>query len=576
LTIQSYSQTVYYVSTSTGNDTRTSTQAQSSATPWKTIQHALDLSSPGCSILVMAGTYREELNIPVSGTSAGGYITLMNYNSDIVLLDGNATAATLLTISGRNYIRIQNIHFTNCIGNNSTGLLVEGTSHHIQILNNKFYDICWSANPAAIPTASKNAQPLIVYGTNGSTAITSLLIEGNELYNNRPGFSEVLAVNGNVDGFSILNNLVHDNQNIGIDIIGHEGTSPTASTDQARNGTIKGNTVYKCHSVYDGSAAGIYVDGGKDLIIENNYCSRNDWGIEIGCENPGTTTSAILVRNNVIYRNAKAGMQLGGYDGPVNTGTVLNSVIRNNTFFSNDTLNDGNGEIALSYSSGCSFQNNIFYATSGVFISDSWGGSSVGLNFDYNIFFTLSGTSGNAEFSLNGNSYTGFSNYKSGTGMDAHSTFQNPLLVSNSITATDVHLSSSSPAKNAGNPSLVAGAVETDMDGEARINNTVVDIGADEVQTVLSILNPGIIFSTSADLSNHLIVSPNPFTESFRIKYELGAEVKNVMLCNAVMQNIPLRNESGEYYAAENIAPGVYYLIIELTDKRVVKKIIRE
>lgn len=55
------------------------------------------------------------------------------------------------------------------------------------------------------------------------------------------GLSEVIAVNGNIDSFEVTNNKVHDNNNIGIALIGHEGVSPVAALDQARSGIIRNN-----------------------------------------------------------------------------------------------------------------------------------------------------------------------------------------------------------------------------------------------------------------------------------------------------------------------------------------------
>jgi hypothetical protein len=55
------------------------------------------------------------------------------------------------------------------------------------------------------------------------------------VYDNRTGNSESLTINGNVTHFQVTNNLVHDNDNIGIDAIGFEGTGPVGY-DQASMG----------------------------------------------------------------------------------------------------------------------------------------------------------------------------------------------------------------------------------------------------------------------------------------------------------------------------------------------------
>ena len=124
-----------------------------------------------------------------------------------------------------------------------------------------------SAN--AFVNASTNAQGIIVYGTNATTAITNLKIQNNQLYDCRLGYSEGIAVNGNVNGFEVTGNTVYNLTNIGIDLIGHEGACPNPTNDQARNGLVKNNIVHDCLSTY-ASSGGIYIDGGKIITVENN------------------------------------------------------------------------------------------------------------------------------------------------------------------------------------------------------------------------------------------------------------------------------------------------------------------
>ena len=75
----------------------------------------------------------------------------------------------------------------------------------------------------------------------------------------RTGSSEVTVLNGNIDGFSVRNNVIHNNNNIGIDLIGFEGTAakPTSMSTvngpgvgtrhefgYVRNGKVYSNIVY--------------------------------------------------------------------------------------------------------------------------------------------------------------------------------------------------------------------------------------------------------------------------------------------------------------------------------------------
>lgn len=45
-----------------------------------------------------------------------------------------------------------------------------------------------------------------------------MIIDGNEIDHLVLGFSESLAISGNVQYWQVTNNLIHDNNNIGIDL----------------------------------------------------------------------------------------------------------------------------------------------------------------------------------------------------------------------------------------------------------------------------------------------------------------------------------------------------------------------
>ncbi|CAF1580417.1 unnamed protein product [Didymodactylos carnosus] len=82
----------------------------------------------------------------------------------------------------------------------------------------------------------------------------------------------------------------------------------------ARNGVCANNTVYNVHSLYDPSAAGIYVDGGRNITIQYNEVWGLDVGIEIGAENKGVVVSQVQVLNNYVHDNDYWGLAFGGYD----------------------------------------------------------------------------------------------------------------------------------------------------------------------------------------------------------------------------------------------------------------------
>ncbi len=289
----------YYVAT-TGNDSNSGTQSA----PWKTIQHAADTAHAGSTVYARAGTYEELVRINVSGNPNDGFITFRSYPGEIAVLD--ATRFTpedrqgVLTIQNQSYVRIEGFEIRNFRTAEHRlapmGINVIGSGSHIELLNNNVHDIQQTFPGRDRPGSGGNGFGIAVYGTNATTPITELIIDGNEVHHLKTGSSESLVVNGNVTNFRITHNTVHDNNNIGIDVIGFERTVPDPAVDQARDGVVSHNLVYNITSrgnpAYgnDQSSDGIYVDGGTRILIEQNTLHDVDFGIELASEHKDPST----------------------------------------------------------------------------------------------------------------------------------------------------------------------------------------------------------------------------------------------------------------------------------------------
>ena len=468
-----------------GNDGNSGTEVS----PWLTIQRAANSAIAGSTVNIKAGTYKEKVNINVSGSAAEGFITFQNYGTDIVILDGAGLSvsgsAALLNIESKAYIRIKGLQIcnlkTSTKGAVPMGVFIAGTAGNIEIRNNYIHHI---ANTAAIAAGGngRNANGLAVYGNSGTAPISNLIIDGNEIAFCTLGSSESLVVNGNVDTFQITNNVIHDNDNIGIDCAGFYGAAP--ANDQARNGLIQGNTVYNITSYGNPAygtniraADGIYVDGGRDIIIERNVVHHVDIGIEVASEHSGKTTTGVTVRSNLIYRCYYTGLAFGGYTTSV--GWTANCVFENNTLVQNNTTNTLTGDIMIQQSHDNVVKNNIVYTSSqNVPVTNPFGNaSSYDNTLDYNLYFTPGGDS-NSSWKWNNNDYKGFEAYKTASGQDSNSVFSNPLF--KSLALFDVYLQDGSPAVNHGDPAYVSGAGEKDLFGNDRLSGASVDIGAFE------------------------------------------------------------------------------------------------
>ncbi len=474
-----HSQTEYYVSTA-GNDTNSGTEIF----PWKTLQKAFNSATAGSTVFIKSGIYNEKDTVHVSGNSVDGFLTFRPFEDDTVILDGTGRAGDqMILIEDKSYIRIIGLEIRNNLNQSfGSGIWVKGNGNHIELRNNTIHDMRRAG--------AGDCMAISIYGTS-NTSLSNIVVDSNIIYDCEPGHSEALTLNGNVDTFWVTNNLVHDVNNIGIDMIGGEGTCPTPSLDAVRNGICRGNIVYNAHSLYGGGyAAGIYVDGGINIIVENNRSYSNDVGIEIGCENQGRVSSGMIVRNNLVYDNDKRGIGIGGYDFPA-TGKVTTTSILNNTCFNNDTEGTGAGELIIEYTEDCIIKNNIFYSTSQNRLMTTMVGNTSGNVLDYNLWYASGGVN-LATIDYAGTVYTGFNTYKSGTGQDANSAFTNPLYVSNSLPNPDLHLQDGSPAIDGGEPAFVPDSGETDYDGNPRVDNSRVDCGAYE-KVLLIVTAPTLI-----------------------------------------------------------------------------------
>ncbi len=239
--------TIHYVAPN-GSDSASGTLT----TPWKTIQHAAIVAVAGDTVQVRQGVYNEHVTFGTSGNATQGFITFESYPGETATVDGTGLDIPnqqwgLFTFVNVSYVVAEGFALRNyttaSVRNVPIGIFITGAGSNVHLINNAVHDITTTAGTSPNACAS-NAFGITVYGTETAASIDGLAISGNEISHLKTGCSETLSLNGNVTNFAIVDNRVHDNDNIAIGAIGFEKVAKDPSVDQARDGVIRGNVVY--------------------------------------------------------------------------------------------------------------------------------------------------------------------------------------------------------------------------------------------------------------------------------------------------------------------------------------------
>ena len=314
------------------------------------ISDALSKYSSDVVINVKAGTYNEQLKITGDNVTINceNGVVLSGAAMDVYYLNGNyydrnrhdsrgndvKCSSDMLRITGSNItINGLEVAYLECNSKSidPTGIAIRENASHVTIANCKVHDI-----------ACTNASGYNAHGINvkahGSNEISDVTVTGCEVYNLTLGSSESVVFNGKVTTIECSNNYIHDNDNIGIDFAGYyEGDGSEAN--RAHDIECFGNVVVNCSSVKNGAYGycagcdGIYVDGGYDARIHDNYVKGCDIGVEVSSEILGKCANDVQVYNNIVAESNLYGISIGGCEVDEN-GYTIGCEIKNNTVYS--------------------------------------------------------------------------------------------------------------------------------------------------------------------------------------------------------------------------------------------------
>ncbi len=321
--------------------------------PYATPGYAATKTVPGSEVVVHEGTYGQfEIGEEASGTETEPVVFRAAKDEKVLIQSVPGSEA----IAGESV----GIYMTNVENITLEGFEVTGGTHGI------YYESLQSRGDRPLRNICirnctvhgiRGTHGICVYARNDLAPVENMVMSGCHVYDCECDSSESTVFNGNIEGFTIEGNLIHDNNNIGIDMIGFEGNAKHNSSrfdnpydaDFVRKGECYGNIVYNISAEgndayledgeYDLCADGIYVDGGQDIKIHDNFVFNCDIGLEVATEhspddNELFRVSGIEVYDNVVAScNGWCGMCFGGYDADL--GFTEECSFHNNTFVDN-------------------------------------------------------------------------------------------------------------------------------------------------------------------------------------------------------------------------------------------------
>lgn len=284
-----------------GNNSNRGTQAS----PWRTLEKALNSAPSGSTIVLRGGTYHEgDLRLTKK-------LTLQPYQQERVWLDGGQRFERSLTMGGNSaYSVIRGLGFRQY---KEEGLYVGEQSSHTTLQNNIFTENADSGLGIQETSAIVRDNTFSNNGHRGLWAVRAdrTLVEDNLITGNNVGrFDTSWAAAGakfiNTDSLILRDNLVEDNYSNGlwVDVLSH---NTTIVRNTARNNQLNGiffeasqDAIIASNLSVDNGRHGITVQESKGAKVWNNTLSRNAVNLAV---RDGKRDYPWSVTNNVIMNN---------------------------------------------------------------------------------------------------------------------------------------------------------------------------------------------------------------------------------------------------------------------------------
>jgi parallel beta-helix repeat protein len=325
----------YYVGPS-GSDTA-SGYGTSSAKPFKTLQHAANLTKAGDTVNVLSGTYtnssaNSDVLLITTPGNASNWITYQAMPGQTPILSFNGWAGIGLNYQAA-YIVIQ-------------GFTIIGNNANVSLAAAQQYELVPSSHPEL------NGSAITVDGRYSTTGLHAHHID---IFNNtvsNSGCGGIAAIE--TDYVTIVGNTISNNS--WYSAYGCSGLSMLNDWN-SDSGTgykmiVEGNRIYGNREYIPQGGMGSIVDG-EGIIVDTNQNATTSDNAVLSAYNGRT-----IIANNLIYNNGSAAIEA------FKSSHV--DIYNNSTY--GDVLTTslvGRGEAFLNVVSDINVENNVFYSTAG-------------------------------------------------------------------------------------------------------------------------------------------------------------------------------------------------------------------
>ena len=328
-----------------GDDTRSASSAQNSATPWLTIQKAANIAIPGDIMLVHPGDYSERVRMTGSG-SVGFPIVFQAMGK--VVLKGFDLVGDFITVDG---FEITN-NEKNCTGYVAGlgGITISG--NNAVVTHNYIHDLAYAGifNYNSLKASKATVAYNRIVHCQGGIMIrgSNWLVENNEIDHVFPYcenwdtdyvrvFGQNHVIRGNYLHGSLLSDLIPDPNDAG-NYIQHMDCFQSWAEDRPELYSME-NVLIEGNICLD-SSQGVYVNGRNyqsyfhDITIRNNVFARF---VDRDLPRVGAAISTLETPNSTIVNNTIAltggGIVAGNTYRNPGVLTIPNQVIKNNIIY---------------------------------------------------------------------------------------------------------------------------------------------------------------------------------------------------------------------------------------------------